>query len=378
MPTFLEPINLNKNELQNPRAQNLGAEPSSPVAGQFFWNTVLGQIGFYDGAGWVYLGAGTGTVLDVSVATANGFAGTSDGDDDNPTITISTTVTGLLKGNGTAISAAVAGTDYLAPNGNGSALTGITVSQVSGAAPLASPTFTGTPIAPTAAANTNTTQVATTAYVQSELADYALLASPTFTGTPTAPTAAAATNTTQLATTAFVQTAIAALINSAPGVLDTLDEIAAALGDDPNFAATITTSLAGKQPLDATLTALSGATTAADTLVYFSGVDTTAVTTLTSFARTFLDDTTAAAARTTLGATGKYSALVGDGSATSIAITQATHGLASNAQMHVALYDASSGSQVYPGVSINNSNGTVTLTFAVAPTSNQYRVVLIG
>lgn len=72
------------------------------------------------------------------------------------------------------------------------------------------------------------------------------VASPTFTGTPAAPTAAPGTNTTQLANTAFVAAAIAALINSAPGVLDTLDEIAAALGDDANFAATMTTALGTK------------------------------------------------------------------------------------------------------------------------------------
>ncbi len=84
------------------------------------------------------------------------------------------------------------------------------------------------------------------------------LASPTFTGTPAAPTPAAATNTTQIATTAFVQGEIAALINSAPGALDTLDELAAAMGDDANFAASTATSLAGKQTLDATLTALAG------------------------------------------------------------------------------------------------------------------------
>ena len=66
------------------------------------------------------------------------------------------------------------------------------------------------------------------------------------TSTPTAPTATAGTNTTQIATTAFVSTAVANLINSAPGALDTLDELAAALGDDANFASTITTLLAGK------------------------------------------------------------------------------------------------------------------------------------
>jgi hypothetical protein len=74
----------------------------------------------------------------------------------------------------------------------------------------------------------------------------AAIASPTFTGTPAAPTAAPGTNTTQLATTAFVAAAVAALLDSAPGTLDTLNELAAALGDDANFAATMTAALAGK------------------------------------------------------------------------------------------------------------------------------------
>ena len=73
------------------------------------------------------------------------------------------------------------------------------------------------------------------------------IASPTFTGTPAAPTAGAGTNTTQLATTAFVTTAIAGVIDSAPGALDTLNELAAALGDDANFATTITNSIAAVQ-----------------------------------------------------------------------------------------------------------------------------------
>lgn len=80
------------------------------------------------------------------------------------------------------------------------------------------------------------------------LALLAPLASPALTGTPTAPTAAGGTNTTQIATTAFVKAAIDALISGAPGALDTLDELAAALADDASFAATITTALAGKSP----------------------------------------------------------------------------------------------------------------------------------
>ncbi|GDJ09776.1 phage tail protein [Escherichia coli] len=160
-------------------------------------------------------------------------------------------------------------------------------------APKASPIFTGTPKAPTPAAGNNTTQLATTAFVQAALtalingapatldtlkeiavainndpkfsttinnalALKAPLLSPELTGTPTAPTAAQSVNNTQIATTAFVKSAIAAMVGSAPAALDTLNELAAALGNDPNFATTMLNALAGKQPLDNTLTNLSG------------------------------------------------------------------------------------------------------------------------
>ena len=75
-------------------------------------------------------------------------------------------------------------------------------------ADLASPTFTGTPAAPTPAQGDSTTQIATTAFVNQELSVKAPLVSPGFTGTPVAPTASAGTNSTQIATTAFVNTAI--------------------------------------------------------------------------------------------------------------------------------------------------------------------------
>lgn len=90
----------------------------------------------------------------------------------------------------------------------------VSTPDISGKADIASPTFTGTPAAPTASSGTNTTQIATTAFVNTEIAadiaGKANIASPTFTGTPAAPTASSGTNTTQLATTAFVTTAVAA------------------------------------------------------------------------------------------------------------------------------------------------------------------------
>jgi hypothetical protein len=98
------------------------------------------------------------------------------------------------------------------------------------------------------------------------LALLAPLASPALTGTPTAPTASGGTNTTQIATTAFVKAAIDALIAGAPGALDTLDEIAAALADDASFAATITTALAGKASSGHTHSTLPPAITLPDDL----------------------------------------------------------------------------------------------------------------
>jgi microcystin-dependent protein len=88
-----------------------------------------------------------------------------------------------------------------------------------------------------------------TPVTSSDLALKAPLASPALTGTPTAPTATAATNTTQVATTAFVRTEVANLVASAPAALDTLDELAAALGDDANFATTTATAIGLKAPL---------------------------------------------------------------------------------------------------------------------------------
>ena len=82
--------------------------------------------------------------------------------------------------------------------------------------------------------------------LQSALNGKSALTSPAFAGTPTAPTASTGTNTTQIATTGFVAAAIAALIDAAPGAMNTLNELAAALGDDPNFASSVTNALAGK------------------------------------------------------------------------------------------------------------------------------------
>jgi hypothetical protein len=155
------------------------------------------------------------------------------------------------------------------------------VTKITGAAPLASPTFTGTVISPalrittsptsgyvlTSDASGNATWQASagavtsiftrTGAVVAASGDYSVdqitgaapLASPAFTGIPTAPTALNPTNSTQIATTAFVQSIISNLINAAPSSLNTLGEIATSLGNDAAFSTTVTNALALKAPL---------------------------------------------------------------------------------------------------------------------------------
>lgn len=154
----------------------------------------------------------------------------------------------VVNGSLTATSLIVNGTPFATPTATGASILGAanaaavrtilglgtmaleaaatyaTAASLSAYAPLASPTLTGTPLAPTPATADNTTKIATTAYVQSNLASYATLASPALTGTPIAPTAAPGTNTTQLATTAFVAAAVA---SSAQIVKLTADETSA-------------------------------------------------------------------------------------------------------------------------------------------------------
>lgn len=126
------------------------------------------------------------------------------------------------------------------------------------------------------------------------------LVSPALTGIPTAPTPAQTVNNTQIATTAFVKAALAALVNGSPAALDTLKELADALGGDANFSTTVLNALSGKQPINAALTSLSGLTGAADKLPYFVGKDLLVLSDFTAFARTLLSRNSAALVRADL------------------------------------------------------------------------------
>ena len=136
--------------------------------------------------------------------------------------------------------------------------------------------------------------------VMDETKTKAPLDSPAFTGTPTTPTPPDDAVGLEMANAAFVRKLLAALVDSSPEALDTLNELAAALGHDPNFATTITNALAGKQPLNDVLTAVSQITPEENTLPYFSAEGRILLVQLSEKARALLALDTPEAMRTEL------------------------------------------------------------------------------
>lgn len=271
---YLTAIDLNQNELLNPRAQNLASAPGTPVAGQWYFDTGSNLLRYWDGSQWVDL---SDTPTMPGVLTYLGDADASETDPDAATGT----------------SSHAAGDTY------------------------------------------RITTAGDTAFgFELAVGDFVV----------------------------YNGTDWDKIDNTDPSVVGTTNRISVSQTGPNEYTVDVSSSYAGQATITTLGTIATGTWQATAIAVLYGGTGAT----------------TASGARANLGATGKYSALIGNGSATTITITQATHGLASNAQMHVALYSASSGAQVYCDVSIDNGNGTVTLTFATAPASNAYRVVIIG
>ncbi|RXJ67815.1 shikimate transporter [Escherichia coli] len=136
--------------------------------------------------------------------------------------------------------------------------------------------------------------------VMDETKTKAPLDSPAFTGTPTTPTPPDDAVGLETANAAFVRKLLAALVDSSPEALDTLNELAAALGNDPEFATTIMNALAGKQPLSDVLTAISNLEERADNLLCFNQEGNASLSPLSEKARSLLAQATVEAMRNEL------------------------------------------------------------------------------
>ena len=206
--------------------------------------------------------------------------------------------------------------------------------------------------------------------------------SPAFSGVPTAPTATSGTNTTQIATTEFVKSALDNLSGSAPALLNTLSELASALGDDENFAATVTTSLGLKAPLVSpeltgtptapTATAGTNTTQIATTEFVTSAVSaetsarTTAISTETSARNNALDTKVGLTGNQTIAGTKTFSSLI-DGSingnastATTLQTARTIAGKSFNGSADIAIsyLDLSDGSSLATSTYVNNVGDT--------------------
>lgn len=386
MPLFLDPIDLAKNEIQNVVAQNLGSDPGSPATGQFWFNTTSGSLkiklvgSIYDfsnpiqlngQAASFYLARGnhSGTQLASTISDFNAAVQLNRLDQlAAPTADVSLNsrkITSLLGGTVNSDAATYGqllnvqnGTYWLNPvlcvaTGNVTALSGEQTFDgitTSASRVLLTGQSTATQNGLWVTASGAWTRPADFA-AGKDAADDSLYVQKGTTFADTqwrCTTDVAIVGTNNLTWTQFA----AGVTYSADGSSVTLT----------GSTFSINTGWTGQTAITTVGTIVTGTWNATVVAVLYGGTGAS----------------TAAGARTNLGAMGRYSALIGDGSSTTITITQATHGLATSCLNTVALYDATTGAQVYCNVTVVPASGNVTLTFTVAPTTGQYRVVIIG
>jgi hypothetical protein len=442
MPRFGNNLDLAKFELQNFRLQNLAAAPASPVAGQEYFDTTLGHAQVFNGTAWEQAsgGGGTGTVSSVALAApAAVFGVTGSPVTSTGTLTLSlVTQTANLVFAGPASGGAVAPTFRALAAADVPRLDLLTVPAAALSLNGQRITNLATPTAGTDAANKAYVDTAVQGLDQkptAQAATTAALPANTYANGTSGVGATLTANvnaalvvdgyTVLAGDRVLVKNEVAGANNglyvvtatgsgAAPYILtrdvemDTAAEFSGAFipvedagtananslwlctnTADPVVGTTAITFVQLNKGTD--LASGTGITITGNTVsVSATYAGQTSITTLGTVATGTWQGTavalgfggtgaaTAPAARTNLGAAGKYTALIGDGAATAYAITQAVHGLAANGALLVATYDAATGDRVYPNENVNNANGTVTVTFGTAPALNSHRVVILG
>ena len=318
---ILTNFDFNQNEIQNVAIQRLATAPTNPtpVKGQMFFNTTSNRLYYYNGAEWVKTDAIEAKMTGDNIIDAINISAKTI-DDDNLSASVNSAITAMhtthaisdVTGLQTALDGKVDDSQVLTNVPAGAKFTD-TVYTLPVAGAFLGGVKSGTDITVDASGN-----VAVNDDSHNHVISNVDGLQTALDALPTAAEAQGYATTAEGNANGYTDTAILNLISSAPGALDTLNELAAALGDDPNFATTVTNNLAAK--------------------------------------------------------TDKYTTTVGDGASTSYVIT---HNLNSRDIVIMLRESASPYAQVITDVEMTTVN-TITLKFAVAPTAAQYTITVIG
>lgn len=355
---FVNNLDLNKNELQNARVQNLASAPSSPVKGQIYFDTVANKVYVYNGSTWTSLDS-SGAVQTVSgTAPIQSTGGTT------PVISIDAAT------DSTAGSMSAADKTKLDGATSNNTASTIVFRDGSGNFSCNEITINGTPTASSDAATKGYVDNLLTSAVHFKgTCDASAINVDTATGTSTH-TAGDLYKVTTGGSTAFgfllnigdfviYNGSIWSKIDSTdPAITGTTNRIAVTPTSDTSYQIDIDSNYVGQSSITTVGTITSGTWNGSTVDVLHGGTG----------------STTASGARSNLGATTKYATDVGDGINTVYTIT---HLLGTRDVTVLLRENSGSYNQVYTDVSIATTN-TVVLTFAAIPSSSQYRVIIVG